>query len=150
MSRQLYTAYGIGLDRGKVFEQYPTAKPTAKGWLFDYRLVFQGADKKALANIIPQKGGEVPVIFWAFDPADEKSLDKAMAAAGYTKGTMQAEVAGEMQEVVVFTQAASAGYGLPGRDYLYSIEQGYKDFRFPTDILWDAVRYSIETIEQKA
>lgn len=142
MSKQLYIAYGTHLDCDLMKGHYQTAQAIAKGWLFDYRLVFQG--DKSLANVIQQADGEVPVVIYEIDAADAAKLEKDMAAFGYTKGQELIEVAGEMKEALLYSMKSDK-YGLPRAGHLATISKGYKDFNFPTDILVDAVLYSTVT-----
>ena len=85
--KRLYIAYGSNLDTWQMRYRCPGARPVAKSWLHDYRLVFQGMPLNAHANVIPEKGQKVPVVVWEITAANEKALDRYEGVKGgyYTK-----------------------------------------------------------------
>lgn len=143
MKKQLYIAYGSNLDRKQMAYRCPTAKPIAKGWIHDHRLVFQGNPFGAHANVIPEKGQEVPVAIWEIGPLDEAMLDRYEGVAGgyYTKEYMEIEVAGKMKTALIYIMTPN-DYGHPTDGYLETITRGYKDFNFPVRYLNEAVVHS--------
>ena len=143
--KQLYIAYGSNLNTAQMKMRCPTAKPIAKSWLHDHRLVFQGYPYGAHANVIPEEGQEVPVVVWEISPRDEKALDRYEGVAGgyYTKEYMTVEVAGEMEEALIYIMTPH-GYGIPTDMYLHTIAEGYRDFRLPIDYLNKAVTHAFE------
>lgn len=149
MKKRLYIAYGSNLDKEQMAYRCPTAKPIAKSWLHDYRLVFQGSHSGAHANVIPEEGQEVPVAIWEISARDEAMLDRYEGVAGgyYTKETMTVEVAGEMKEALIYIMTPH-DYGLPSDYYLGIIEQGYKDFRFPVRILNEALIHAYNNVRR--
>lgn len=140
--KQLYVAYGSDLDRAIMAHRCPTAKPIAKGWLHDYRLVFQGNPFGARANVIPEDGQEVPVVIWELTPKDEASLDRYLGLDS-SKEFIEIEVAGEMKEALIYF-ASSESFGVPTDAHLDAVAQGYDDFNFPVSYLNDALLYSLE------
>ena len=145
MKNRLYIAYGSNLNKRQMAYRCPTAKPIAKSCLHDYRLVFQGGFYGAHANVIPEKGNDVPVAIWEISARDEAALDRYEGVAGgyYTKETMTVEVAGEMKEALIYIMTPNP-YGTPTDNYLEIIEEGYRDFRFPVRILNEAVIHAYE------
>lgn len=140
MKKTLYVAYGSNLNKIQMMHRCPTAKPIAKAWVHDYKLVFQGYPYGAHANIIPAPGTEVPVVVWEIGPKDEAALDRYEGVAGgyYTKEYLTIEVAGKMREALVYIMTPH-DYGIPGDGYLETIAEGYKDFNLPVNYLNEAV-----------
>ena len=124
----------------------------AKSWLHDHRLVFQGRDYGAHANVIPEKGQDVPVIIWEINKMHEMALDRYEGVRGgyYTKETMTVEVDGSMQEALVYIMGPrySAATGIPTDDYLAGLVNGYRDFNLDIRILNEAVQHSHRRIAQ--
>lgn len=143
MGKRLYIAYGSNLDRDQMAFRCPGAKPIAKSWLHDYRLVFQGRRYGAHANVIPEAGQDVPVAVWAINRAHEAALDVYEGVRGgyYTKETMEVEVDGKMQDALIYIMTPNP-YGIPTDGYLETIARGYRDFNFDARVLNDAVRHA--------
>ena len=114
MKKRLYIAYGSNLDTDQMAWRCPGAKVVAKSWLHDHRLVFQGRPYGAHANVIPEKGQEVPVAIWEIDQWDEMALDRYEGVSGgyYTKETMEVEVAGKKKEALIYIMTPNP-YGIP-------------------------------------
>lgn len=139
MKKRLYIAYGSNLNVGQMKWRCPGARPVAKSWLHDYRLVFQGRSFGAHANVIPEAGQDVPVVVWEIDRYDEMSLDRYEGVKGgyYTKETMEVEVDGKMRKALIYIMTPNP-YGIPDDHYLGTIARGYKDFNLDIRILNDA------------
>ena len=139
MKKTLYIAYGSNLHQEQMAWRCPGAKVIAKSWLHDYKLVFQGHPYNAHANVIPAKGYDVPVVIWEIDKYDEMSLDRYEGVRGgyYRKEYMQVEVAGEMQEALIYIMNPNP-YGRPSDSYLKTIVEGYRDFNMDIRILNNA------------
>lgn len=137
---KLYIAYGSNLDTEQMAYRCPDAIPVAKSWLHDYRLVFQGRPYGAHANVIPAKGHDVPVVIWDITARDERALDRYEGVAGgyYTKETMTVEVAGKMEEALIYIMSPNP-YGIPEDYYLQTIARGYQDFNLDVRVLNEAV-----------
>lgn len=138
--KQLYIAYGSNLDTEQMNYRCPTAQPIAKGFLEDYRLVFQGAPYGAHANVIPEKGQRVPIAVWEIGQKDEAALDIYEGVRGgyYTKEYMTVDVEGEQREALIYIMTPH-DYGIPADHYLSVITQGYQDFELPITYLNEAV-----------
>lgn len=145
MNKQLYIAYGSNLNEAQMAYRCPTAKPIAKSWLHDYRLVFQGHPYNAHANVIPEEGQEVPVVIWEISARDEAFLDRYEGVEGgyYTKEYMEVEVDGEMKKALIYIMTPH-NFGSPSTGYLGTIAEGYADFNLPVKILNDAVKHAYE------
>jgi gamma-glutamylcyclotransferase (GGCT)/AIG2-like uncharacterized protein YtfP len=145
MRKNLYAAYAGDLCLSQMEHNCPTAQPIAKSWLHDYKLVFQGSPKSAHATVIPADGKAVPVVIWEISEQDEAALDKSnfVQTGYYTKERMTLEVAGEMQEAMIYIMRPS-DYGMPSKAYLDLLTRGYLDFNFPTTVLEEALSDSYE------
>lgn len=144
MKKQLYIAYGSNLDRQQMAYRCPTAQPMGVATLKDYRLVFQGNPYGAHANVIPEKGQEVPVVIWEIGAKDEASLDRYEGVAGgyYTKEYMTVEIeTGETVEGLIYIMTPR-DFGIPRDSYLETIAQGYLDFELPINTLNEAVKHA--------
>jgi gamma-glutamylcyclotransferase (GGCT)/AIG2-like uncharacterized protein YtfP len=143
MKKRLYIAYGSNLNTSQMRWRCPDSRPVAKSWLHDYRLVFQGNPYGAHANVIPEKGQEVPVVIWEITPQDERALDRYEGVAGgyYTKETMEVEVAGEMREALIYIMTPH-GYGIPADGYLDTIAEGYDNYNLGIRYLNEAVEHA--------
>ena len=141
--RRLYIAYGSNLNKDQMVYRCPGARPVAKSWLPDHRLVFQGLPQNAHANVIPEKGCAVPVVVWEITKKDEMSLDRYEGVKGgyYTKEYYTIDVDGKMEIALIYIMAPNP-YGMPSAYYMNVLEQGYKDFGFDARILNTAVIHS--------
>lgn len=135
-NKTLYIAYGSNLNIEQMLWRCPGAKIVAKSWLHDYRLVFQGHPWNSHANVIPNKGYNVPVAIWEIDKYDELALDRYEGVRGgyYRKEYLQVEVNGEMREALIYIMNPNH-YGTPSDSYLATIAKGYADFNFDIRIL---------------
>ena len=143
MKTTLYAAYGSNLDTAQMRFRCPTAKPIAKSWLHDYRLVFKGHSRNAHATVIPEEGQAVPLVIWEITARDEQALDhyEGVASGYYTKEYMEVEVDGEMKEVLIYIMTPQY-FGTPAHHYFNTIQKGYGDFNLPTTILDEALKHS--------
>lgn len=146
--KRLYIAYGSNLNIEQMKYRCPGAKPVAKSWLHDYRLVFQGRMTNAHANVIPEAGQDVPVVVWEIDKYNEKALDRYEGVKGgyYTKETMRVDVNGRMRKALIYIMTPNP-YGMPSNIYLHTLVQGYKDFNFDARILNSALIHAHDNIK---
>ena len=141
--KRLYIAYGSNLDTWQMRYRCPGARPVAKSWLHDYRLVFQGMPLNAHANVIPEKGQKGPVVVWEISAANEKALDRYEGVKGgyYTKEYFTIEVNGEMVEALIYIMCPR-DYNIPAAGYLETIVEGYHDFNFDIRYLKEAASHA--------
>lgn len=150
MKKRLMISYGSNLNKAQMAYRCPTAKPIAKTWLYDYKLVFQGHPFNAHANVIPAEGHDVPVVAWEITPADERALDRYEGVAGgyYTREIVEVEINGQMREALIYIMTPH-DYGMPSDRYLDTIVEGYKDFNLDANILNEALIGSMVTASAK-
>lgn len=151
MNTTLFADYGTVLSMKRMELLCPTAKPIAKGWLFDHRLVFKGSKEHGHghATIVPASGEldkAVPIVVWELTKEAEDTMDKQHSVStGYYKKTYTVlEVAGEDKSVLLYVLRDDCDYAVPSKPHLDTITKGYLDFNFPMTTLEEAVAYTYE------
>lgn len=147
MSRPtLFADYGTVLSMKRMELLCPTAKPIAKGWLFDHRLVFKGSKKHGYGHAtVIQAPGEldkaVPIVVWELTEQDEETMDKhhGVSTDYYRKTYTVLEVDGKDQSVLLYVLRDDCEYALPSKPHMDTITKGYLDFGFPMTTLEEAV-----------
>ena len=136
----LYIAYGSNLNLSQMEQRCPTARVIGTSEIKDYELVFRGSRYSAVATIEPCEGSSVPVLLWGIQPEDEKSLDRYEGYPNfYGKENMEIVLNGRIVSAMVYVMAPGHELGIPSERYKISIEDGYMDAGFDTDILQNAV-----------
>lgn len=140
LSEILYIAYGSNLNLSQMKQRCPTARVIGASEIKDYELVFRGSRYSAVATIEPCKGSNVPVLLWGIQPEDEKSLDRYEGYPDfYEKKNMEIVLNGSTVSAMVYVMTPGHELGIPSERYKISIEEGYMDAGFDTDILQSAV-----------
>lgn len=148
VSEILYIAYGSNLNLSQMKHRCPTARVLGASEIQDYELVFRGSRYSAVATIEPCKGSNVPVLLWGIQPEDEKSLDRYEGYPNfYEKENMEIVLNGSTVSAMVYVMTPGHELGIPSKRYKTSIEEGYMDAGFDTDILQNAVDKTIGRIE---
>ena len=144
----LYIAYGSNLNLSQMKQRCPTARVIGASEIKDYELVFRGSRYSAVATIEPCKGSSVPILLWGILPEDEKSLDRYEGYPNfYGKENMEIVLNGRTISAMVYVMTPGHELGIPSERYKISIEDGYMDAGFDTDILQNAVDKTIGRIE---
>lgn len=126
----------------------PTARVIGASEIKDYELVFRGSRYSAVATIEPCEGSNVPVLLWGIQPEDEKSLDRYEGYPNfYEKENMEIVLNGSTVSAMVYVMTPGHELGIPSKHYKTSIEEGYIDAGFDTDILESAVDKTIDRME---
>ncbi len=145
----LYIAYGSNLNLSQMKQRCPTARVIEASEIKDYELVFRGSRYSAVATIEPCEGSNVPVLLWGIQPEDEKSLDRYEGYPSfYEKENMEIVLNGNEISAMVYVMAPGHELGIPSERYKTSIEEGYMDAGFDTDILQDAVDKTVGRMEE--
>lgn len=148
VSEILYIAYGSNLNLSQMKQRCPTARVIGASEIKDYELVFRGSRYSAVATIEPCKGSSVPVLLWGIQTEDEKSLDRYEGYPNfYGKKNMEIVLNGRTVSAMVYVMTPGHELGIPSERYKISIEDGYMDAGFDTDILLNAVDKTIGRIE---
>ena len=144
---KLYIIYGRHLSKAHMQSHCPTANPIAVATLKDHQLVFQGREygPGAIANVIPAKGQDVPVVIWELSEQDELHMDIDQGACpGFRrKERVNIEVNGETLQALIYVTDPGP-YGVPTDRYLRPMVEGYRDFDLPIKVLNDAISHAYE------
>lgn len=136
----LYIAYGSNLNLSQMKLRCPTARVIGASEIKDYELVFRGSRYSAVATIEPCEGSNVPVLLWGIQPEDEKSLDRYEGYPNfYEKENMDILLNDSTVSAMVYVMTPGHELGIPSKRYKISIEEGYMDAGFDTDILQNAI-----------
>lgn len=147
-SERLYIAYGSNLNLSQMKHRCPTARVVGASEIKDYELVFRGSRYSSVATIEPCEGSKVPVLLWGIQPEDEKELDIYEGYPSfYGKENMEIVLNDSTVSAMVYIMTPGHELGIPSECYKKSIEEGYMDAGFDTDILQDAVDKTISLME---
>ena len=131
----IYLAYGSNLNLQQMKQRCPYAIPIGVATLPDYRLLFRGGSRSAVATIEPFEGGSVPVLLWDITPRDEEALDCYEGWPRlYRKEMITVELHGKPVDAMVYIMN-SGELGQPSSYYLNAIREGYESAGFDTAIL---------------
>lgn len=146
---KLYIAYGSNLNLNQMKHRCPTAKVIGASELKDYELVFRGSRHNAVATIEPCEGSAVPVVLWSIKPDDEKALDRYEGYPSlYDKAGVNVTIGNHKTSAMVYIMTAGHRLGNPSENYVQSIEEGYIDAGFDTNILHNAIEKNQNKIEE--
>lgn len=147
--QKLYIAYGSNLNIRQMRFRCPTAQPVGTATIKDYQLLFKGSKTGSYLTIEKKKGSEVPVGIWAVSEQDEKYLDRYEGYPSfYYKTEMKLEIksfsTGKIlkRKAFVYIMHEDRKLGLPSRSYIETCIDGYNDFGFDDEYLWNAVKAS--------
>ena len=151
MEKRYYLAYGSNLNVRQMKMRCPNARIIGTATIKDYRLMFKGSQTGSYLTIEPAPGSEVPVGVWAVTAADERSLDRYEGYPSfYYKKEMSLPIKGirsgkvRQRDAFVYIMHEDRRLGLPSDFYLMTCMEGYNNFCFDLDILFEAYRYSSE------
>lgn len=147
---RLYIAYGSNLNLAQMAHRCPTAKVVGKGKLKDYELLFRGGRRGAVATVEPKEGSAVPVLLWEIRKKDEESLDLYEGYPHfYDKQTLEVESNGKKVSAMAYIMTPGHVFGVPSGYYVSTIEQGYEEAGFDTQVLADAIEQAYEKADQQ-
>jgi gamma-glutamylcyclotransferase (GGCT)/AIG2-like uncharacterized protein YtfP len=136
----LYFAYGSNLCVEQMKERCPKARKIGKLICDDARLIFRGT-----ADFQLHRGSRIAGGLWEITRECKENLDMFEGANGdnqtYKRRYFKTEYKGEMRDVLIY-QMNLSGVMLPSESYLDLIEQGYRDFGLPLDLLDKAVAWT--------
>ena len=143
METRLYFAFGSNLSRDAMARRCPDSRPVAPAILDGWRLTFQG-----VADIEPQALGSTPGAVWKISGSDLERLDRYEGyPALYIRKPLAVRIGDETISAVTYVMRDRDTYrGLPSREYLATIRQGYEDWGLPTgelDLAVDRVRQQL-------
>ena len=149
MQKRYYIAYGSNLNIRQMKFRCPTARIIGTSTLPDYELLFKGSKTGSYLTVEPKKGESVPVAVWETTEADEVALDRYEGfPTFYYKAEMELPIIGirtgkvRKRKVYVYIMHEDRKLGLPSRSYIETCIDGYNDFGFDDEYLWNAVKAS--------
>ena len=150
MEKRYYLAYGSNLNVRQMMIRCPSARMIGTATIEDYRLMFKGSKTGSYLTIEPEEGCSVPVGVWEVSEADELALDRYEGfPTFYYKKELELPITGIRTGIVrrqrnafVYIMHEDRPLGVPSMTYLETCIEGYMDFGFNYDILWEAYRYS--------
>ena len=151
MRRRYYIAYGSNLNVGQMKFRCPTARIIGTAIIKDYELLFKGSKTGSYLTIEKKKGEEVPVVIWETQESDEQALDRYEGCPQfYYKKEMTIHFRGiktgriRKRRVFVYIMHENRPLGLPTGSYIRTCDEGYDDFNFDIDILFNAINKTRE------
>lgn len=128
-----YFAYGANLNRKKMQELCPEAKPKFTATLPNFKLIFTGWSRRwrgGVASIKPVKGEKVLGGVYEISERDLPRLDKE---EGYPHSYNRREVVvftedGEPIKAITYIKVEQSEETKPSSEYLAVIQQGYRDW----------------------
>ncbi len=151
MEKRYYLAYGSNLNVQQMLMRCPTARIIGTSVIKDYRLMFKGSQTGSYLTIEPAVGSEVPVGVWAVTEACERSLDRYEGFPNfYYKKELTLPIIGirtgkvRQRNAFVYIMHEDRRLGIPSELYLQTCVEGYHNFGFDLDVLFEAYRYSTE------
>lgn len=151
MEKRYYVAYGSNLNVRQMLMRCPTARMIGTSVIKDHRLMFKGSQTGSYLTIEPKLGSEVPVGVWAVSAADERALDRYEGYPSfYYKKELSLPIKGirtgkiRQRNTFVYIMHEERRLGTPSDFYLQTCIEGYHNFGFDLDVLFEAYRYSTE------
>lgn len=149
MEKRYYLAYGSNLNVRQMRMRCPTARMIGTATLENYRLMFKGSKTGSYLTIEPEEGCSVPVGVWEVSARDELALDRYEGyPTFYYKKELELPITGivtgkvRQRNAFVYIMHEERQLGVPSNLYMRICMEGYSDFGFDYDVLWDAYEYS--------
>ena len=142
----LYFAYGSNLNRARMAERCPGARAVGTAVLDGYRLLCRTGDSGTYLTCEPVGGSSVPLGVWEVVASDCAALDEYEGYPRlYRKLEVEAPVvrfgdaAARCERGLVYVMYEHFEPGVPAPSYVEECAQGYRDFGFCLDFLYEAV-----------
>ena len=149
MEKRYYLAYGRNLNVRQMMIRCPSARMIGTATIEDYRLMFKGSKTGSYLTIEPEEGCSVPVGVWEVSEADERALDRYEGfPTFYYKKELELPITGirtgkvRRRKAFVYIMHEDRLLGVPSNMYMRICMEGYMDFGFNYDTLWEAYEYS--------
>jgi gamma-glutamylcyclotransferase len=128
-----YFVYASNLSRQQMAERCPGAKPKFIATLPNYKLIFAGWSRKwhgGVASIKPLRGEKVIGAIYEISDRDLRLLDKH---EGYPAIYNRIDIVaftedGEPVKAVTYIKVEQSEETKPSREYVATIQQGYRDW----------------------
>ena len=148
--KRYYLAYGSNLNIAQMQFRCPDAVVAGTAVIPDYELLFKGSLTGAYLTIEPKQGSQVPVGVWEVSLTDEFRLDRYEGFPSfYYKKEIRIPVADirtgktRQRDAFVYIMHEDRKLGIPTDMYVRTCLEGYRDFGFDTDFLFDAYDKSL-------
>ena len=149
MEKRYYLAYGSNLNVRQMMIRCPSARMIGTATIEGYRLMFKGSKTGSYLTIEPEEGCSVPVGVWEVSEADELALDRYEGfPTFYYKKELELPITGirtgkvRRRKAFVYIMHEDRLLGVPSNMYMRICMEGYMDFGFNYDTLWEAYEYS--------
>ncbi len=149
MVKKYYTAYGSNLNVRQMMERCPNAEIVGTSEIPNYELLFKGSKTGSYLTIEPQVGSIVPVAVWNIGATDEVSLDRYEGfPTFYYKTEMELSIKDiksrkiKNRTTFVYIMHEDRSFGIPSRYYVETCLEGYQNFGFDKNILFQALKNS--------
>jgi hypothetical protein len=147
--RRLYIAYGSNLNLEQMSQRCPTAQAVGTSVMKNWRLLFRGGLRSAVATVERFRGSFVPILVWQLQPQDEAALDRYEGWPHlYHKEILRIRLNGKTVEAMIYIMNEIQPYGLPSPYYFNTIREGYISSDFDIGILEKAALDSITAAEK--
>ena len=149
MEKRYYLAYGSNLNVRQMRMRCPAARMIGTATIEDYRLMFKGSKTGSYLTVEPEEGCSVPVGVWEVTARDELALDRYEGyPTFYYKKELELPITGirtgivRQRKAFVYIMHEDRLLGVPSNMYMRICMEGYMDFGFNYDTLWEAYEYS--------
>ena len=141
--QMLYIAYGSNMNLSQMDYRCPQSKVVGNGKIVGWKLVFN-----VHADVVETKNlnDEVPVVLWNIHDNDWYMLDRYEGYPSYYIKRIVDVItdSGEVVKAVVYVMANNRkGVCPPDEYYFNTVLTGYNDNGINTDVLFDALHYSL-------
>lgn len=148
--KKYYLAYGSNLNIRQMKIICPFSKLVGKSLLTDYRLVFKGTKNNGYLTIEKSEQSIVPIGVYEITNYDEHQLDLyENYPALYIKETITILLNGVAIEGIIYIMNPYYSYTLPTMEYINICKEGYNNLGFSTNILSQALKTTIDSIDKK-
>ena len=156
MQKRYYIAYGSNLNIAQMGFRCPHARVIGTAIVPDYELLFKGSKTGSYLTIEPKAGAMVPVAVWKTTDEDELALDRYEGCPNfYYKAEMILPITGiksgkvRKRKVYVYIMHEDRKIGVPSIRYVQTCLEGYREFHFDENILFDAFEKSRRCCNEK-
>lgn len=134
-------AYGTNILQEEMKSHSPTAVFIGYGELLNFRLVFQGFQGHAIANIKPEKGVNLPIAIYDLTPADRFTIDNfEKFPYAYERVLAKAILNGKVIKGFVYLLKLNLPAGVPNDEYLKALRMSYFEADFDDKYIDEALR----------
>lgn len=147
-NKKYYFAYGSNMNLEQMKYRCPNSKVKDSFFLEGFELEFKNQGLGTYATVKKSENSKVPVVMWEITEQDESTLDRYEGCPSfYRKEYVSIEFNDEVHDVLIYIMNDQR-YGIPSKEYIHAIEEGYISAGFDTEILYDYLKKSNMKIEE--